>query len=80
MKKYLCIGENVISQNDREHHYINPHVVARLYGVDPKDCIFANDHDVILIDQAIKYNPNIIELRPRYDGNYKLSGTMGEGK
>ncbi len=69
MKKYLCIGGNIFSRYDRDRHYISPHRLAGLYQVNPNECYFARgDNDPLLL--ALR-TEELIELRPRYDGDYK---------
>lgn len=68
MKKYICIGGYITSKNDNDRHYISPYKLAKLYQVNPKECYFAkDDSDNLLLGLRIE---ELIELRPRYDGNY----------
>lgn len=71
MKKYLIIGDEVTSKNDGQRHYVNAHVLMRLYGLSVQESYLAENHDKIRIEQYLRYEPNLIVLRPRYDGNYR---------
>jgi hypothetical protein len=66
MKKYIVIGGYIVSKKDNDRHYVGPMELIKLYGVDPKECILVNQ----------EYDPrtykDLIELRPRYDGDYIL--------
>jgi hypothetical protein len=74
MKKYLCIGGEIISKNDNELHYISTYQLAALYKVNPKDCYFVRDSsDPLLEGLDIE---NLIVLRPSYNGNYKTISAM----
>jgi hypothetical protein len=62
--RYLLCPGYVISQHDGDKHYIAPGTLAKLYGVDPKEC-------VVLGRGQIPSRP-LIPLRPRNDGDYTL--------
>lgn len=67
--KYSVFGGDVYSLFDRDRHYISPHRVAELYGVNPSECeFFRGSDDLRLIG---KKDFGII-LQPRSDGNYTL--------
>ena len=44
-KKYLCIGGKVVSIYDGQIHQISAHRLPQLYGINPRDCIFAESQD-----------------------------------
>lgn len=69
-KKYLVIGGYVTSKNDGDRHYVSSYVLARLYGLNPKDCFLAEENNERSL-LGIRFEDYII-LRPRYDGNSKL--------
>lgn len=69
MKKYLIIGDWITSQTDGDWHYISAENLIRLYGVDPAECIIYSDKKREL---GLDPNLDLIVLRPRYDGNYRL--------
>lgn len=71
MIKYICFGGLVVSKFDRQGHYITALEVCRLYGVNPKDCIFGEKIEAY--DKG--FINKLIELRPRSDGNYTLKNT-----
>lgn len=68
-KKYLVIGDYVISATDGRRHFIPAHRLIKLYGLDQNDCICVDGRN-----PCFKYSlpKNLIELYPRYDGNYNL--------
>lgn len=71
-KKYVCIGDFVISQSDGQLHYISAVMLPKLYQVSPQECIFTcEDMETIMGLELEKYTI----LRPRNDGNYTLPGT-----
>ena len=74
-KKYLCVGGNVISANDGELHYISPYRLAELYQVNPEECYFVKDEDSEMLHGL--RTDELIELRPRFDGEYS---TYKKGK
>jgi len=76
MKKYLLIGDNVISKNDRDRHYINAHVLMRLYGLGIEECYLSESHDKIRIEQYLRHNPNLIILHPKYSGEYSAPNEL----
>lgn len=71
MKKYLCIGGEIISKNDGQKHYVTAKQVASLYGVDFKECVFMDERDTLMRARRFGENSMLI-LRPREDGDYKL--------
>lgn len=74
MKKYLVCGGSLMSEFDRQRHYISPFKVAKLFGVNPRECIFvyeSTDVDVNGVPRGLKENDFIV-LRPKRDGNYNL--------
>jgi hypothetical protein len=70
MPKYIVVPGHVSSRHDSQHHYIDAPTLMRLYKVDPKECIVRyRDHR----DAAYDFDAlDLIELRPRYDGNYEV--------
>lgn len=77
MKKYICIGSEVISKHDGDRHYIDAKKIAKLYGVNPNNCDFIEEEDEYAYWRSsfLPYDhpkDRPIVLRPRYDGNYTL--------
>lgn len=68
MKKYLICPGWVVSENDGQRHFINSNQLIRLYGVKPEECSIAASKS-----REIGFSKDLIRLRPRYDGNYKLT-------
>lgn len=69
--KYLVFGGYVISINDGDKHWVTPEQVIKLYKVNPKECrMIKQEKDLFGFNK--KYY-NLIELRPRDDGNYDIN-------
>lgn len=66
--RYVLHPGYVHSPNDNDHHFIGGPRLARLYGVDIRDCVFGDMPD---------YNPHPddIHLKPKANGNYSLPET-----
>lgn len=64
--KYVVQGGNVVSRNDGQTHYISPHKLIKLYGVNPKECIIIPDKTGYL------RQPGQIYLGPKYSGDYSI--------
>jgi hypothetical protein len=60
-KRYLVLPGYVTSANDGQRHWIGYDRLVRLYGVDPAECTSTR------VD-----GEQLIELSPRYDGNYAV--------
>lgn len=72
-KKYICCGGYVVSATDNQEHYISAFRLARLYGVDPRECILVdhyNDHN--LLGYELGHLIHLIFLYPKSDGNYTI--------
>ena len=67
-KKYFVVAGEVISRTDGQRHYVGPHELMDLYGVDPKECVIALTYPF--------HRPRGLEhlrtLKPRFDGRYRL--------
>lgn len=63
--RYVLHPGWVYSKNDGDRHFIGGPRLARLYGVDIRQCVFG---DVPQYSEL----PGDIHLRPRRDGNYTL--------
>jgi len=70
-KKYIVIGGRVTSQNDGEKHYINANRLCVLYRVNPDECYLIESSEPHW-ELRLKGLPNLLELTPKYDGNYHL--------
>ena len=68
-KKYLVFEGYVFSKNDGQRHFINSNKLIYLYHVKRSECIIARRPFEQYRDLGL------IQLRPRYDGNYKLEET-----
>ena len=70
MIKYIVYGMNMISKNDGQIFYLYACSVARLYKVNPRECIFIDHQDKSKLKglDTSKY----IELYPVYDGDYSV--------
>jgi len=68
-KKYLLLGDYVISKNDANKHFISAENLCRFYQLNPDECIFS-----IAGNEGKNSRRGIPEdlmiLRPRLDGDY----------
>lgn len=68
-KKYLVIGGEVTSKNDRQRHYVSARRLVDLYRVRIGECILFDDQEQI----PPYYNElGLVVLRPDYEGRYEL--------
>lgn len=77
MKLYICCGDEIISKNDGNMHYISAQRLSELYGVNPDECFFVDkQHNRGLHG----YPDGLLILTPRYNGDYQehLSNIKGE--
>lgn len=65
MIKYLLHPGQVRSRNDGDWHYISAGKIADLYGVKIEECR-------IYDSRRAHEDCGLIQLYPRYDGEYKL--------
>ena len=74
--RYVVYPGVVISQTDGQEHYIGASQLMRLYGVDPAEC-FIFEPAPYWTAGMYSYNHTLtlglIELRPRYDGDYDIA-------
>jgi len=68
--KYLLCPGRVTSKTDGDDHFIDERALARLYGVSMSECEVRPERAFGRF--GWRPTPGLIELRPRYDGNYKL--------
>lgn len=66
MKKYVVWPGHVRSENDRDIHHIGYDDLIKLYGLAPSECILGNH------DYPSHLYENLIPLRPRSKGDYKI--------
>jgi len=66
-KKYIVFPGEVKSIFDGEIHYISGHQLIRLYKLNPKEVIIANEDRSNLVGINRK---EFIKLYPRRNGNY----------
>lgn len=64
--KYLLLPGYVTSKNDGQRHFISGSALARLYNVDPRDCVLDMGRG------ELSWYKDLKVLEPRYDGNYTL--------
>lgn len=75
LKKYVLCPGMVTSKTDGQRHYIGPHALAQLYGVDMKECEIYEPapwwprsyHQI-----AEERHKGLPRLSTRYDGNYTI--------
>ena len=69
--KYIVYGDEVPTNRGKGNiDYVSPDKLMKLYKVNPKDCKIVNDKKDLFGFDLNKYN--LIELRPRIDGNYTI--------
>jgi len=64
--KYVCFGGSVYGR-DGDVHHISKYKIPSLYGVNPKECIFAETKGLDWVDIS-----NLIKLYPDESGRYIL--------
>lgn len=63
---YVLFPGEIISRNDGQRHHITAPTLARLYGVNYRECM-------VVYDQIhYRAEAHHVHLHPRYDGNYTL--------
>ena len=67
-KKYICFGGEVFS-SDGDIHKISCRKLPQLYKINPKDCIFI-DNENMMIGRDPDWIESKIHLNPKSDGNY----------
>lgn len=67
IKKYLVIGDYVISKSDGQRHYVTAKELVKLYGVKPSECELFETREP---RDPRKVNTNLIVLKPLYNGDY----------
>lgn len=70
--KYLVWPGRVRSKVDGDGHYLTAMQLISLYRVRPRDCIIAETLTQKNLSAIRARNPGIIDLYPRYNGNYTL--------
>lgn len=71
MPKYLLCPGPVVSQNDGQTHHVSASQLAALYGVHMEECRVL---PYTAQQRGWKPTPGLIQLHPRYDGDYRLPG------
>ena len=72
MIRYVLHEGFVTSRRDGQRHFIGHGQVARLYGVNPSECL---RYPRPPYDLSWQESPGLIHLYPRSDGNYTLPST-----
>ena len=68
--RYLLCPGHVMSKTDGQYHYVDACALARLYGVRMGQCDVRPER--MFARYGWRPQPGLIELHPRYDGNYSL--------
>lgn len=68
MSKYVLHGGYVISRYDGQRHYVGPVQLARLYGLNLRDCALIRSEM-----PGSQYPPDAVHLYPRNDGELPLA-------
>lgn len=73
--KYALLPGRVYSKNDGQLHHVDAWQLAWLYNVPPRECVVVretlNPREREIMMEKIK-RLCLIELHPRYDGNYTI--------
>lgn len=73
--KYALFPGRVFSKRDGQLHHVDAWQLAWLYNVPPRECVVVretlNPRQREIMMEKIK-RQGLIELRPRYDGNYTI--------
>ena len=73
--KYALFPGHVTSKRDGDWHHVDARQLAWLYNVPPRECVVVretlNPREREILLEHIK-RQGLIELRPRYDGNYSI--------
>ena len=64
-RKYLVFPGRVVSRTDGQEHHVRAGNLMRLYGVHPDECHIARDGVGL-------WGMDLVELRPRGNGDYSL--------
>jgi hypothetical protein len=70
-KKYLVIADYITSKNDGDRHFITCNQLIRLYSVREEECICMENGTKRYQMYRDRYG-DLIELRPKFDGDYRL--------
>lgn len=76
--KYLLCPGHVQSKTDRQYHYVDARDLARLYGVRMDECDVRPERAFSRF--GWRPDPGLIELHPRWDGDYRLPNTKISGE
>ena len=68
-KKYLVIGDYIISENDGQVHFVSARQLCELYGLNPH-APNVRLADIRRPETFWGYDDSWIRLYPKYDGKY----------
>lgn len=69
MKFYRVQAGTIVSSFDGDEHFISERQLVSLYKVNPKHCL----NFMSQLQRAnLPEDAEIVTLKPRYDGNYKI--------
>jgi hypothetical protein len=69
--RYILFGGTTKSARDSDIHYVSARELMSLYRLSPADCILI-DHESDLGKLHGLDRSALIDLHPRYDGNYNV--------
>ena len=75
-QRYLLCPGDVMSKTDVKYHYVGAHDLARLYGVRMDQCEVRPGRMFARFGWRPK--EGLIELHPRYHGDYSLPAPKGD--
>ena len=83
--RYLIVPGYVTSEHDGQRHYVGAGDLVALYKVALADCIIAPEPRIDTIRERDLLTNRVetgelIALRPRGDGNYRLPAPAGKGQ
>lgn len=70
MKRYILHTGYVESKSDGQRHFIGAAELARLYGVDMRNCVVDDENGQNM--RGFKPTPDDVHLWPSYRGDYTL--------
>ncbi len=70
MIKYILVPNYVQSIYDTDKHYYGPGILARLYNVNPQECVVVSDAPGESLHQLQRWYPEAKVLQPRFNGDY----------
>ena len=78
-KKYLVIGDYVISRTDADIHFISAEKLVELYKVLIEECVLvASARNIEKCHIDLARTGEVLILKPRFDENYTIEAVMND--